>query len=156
CARLTPLQVILDAPRNAQAPLRYEDLDAIDPFRFGIRKRFQQRGVNDTEYRGVRADAQRQRERGRGRETGRFEQHPRPIPRVPPEFFKSPKPAEVPILLLHLLDSAEAAPSRESRFFLAHPPAKVLRRLHLQMKAHFGVHLMFDLPPPPDHAQMMK
>src|SRR5262249_22848978 len=30
--RLTPLQVILDASGQAQAPLRYDDLDAIDPF----------------------------------------------------------------------------------------------------------------------------
>src|SRR5262245_4226711 len=39
-ARLTPLQVILDAPRKAQAPLRYDDLDGIDPFRFTIWERF--------------------------------------------------------------------------------------------------------------------
>src|SRR5215813_13439601 len=35
--RLTPLQVILDASGHAQAPLRYDDLDAIDPFRLRIR-----------------------------------------------------------------------------------------------------------------------
>src|SRR5262249_38231916 len=137
--------------RKVQATLRYSDLEAVDPVRFGVRKRFQQRGVNDAEYRGVRADAQRQRERGRGRETGGFKQHPRAVPSVLPEFFKSPKPAEVSVRLFHPLDSAEVAPGGKFRFFLAHPPAAVLRRLHLQVETHFGFHLIFDLPTPPAH-----
>src|SRR5262245_13169732 len=82
--RLTPLQVILDASGKAQAPLWYDDLDAIDPFSFRVRKRLQQRSVNDAEHRGVRADAQSQRERGRGCEAGGLEQHPRAITRILP------------------------------------------------------------------------
>src|SRR5262245_443769 len=39
--RFTPLQIILDTPGKAQVPLRYDDFDAVDPFRFGIRKGFQ-------------------------------------------------------------------------------------------------------------------
>src|SRR5215475_3290240 len=84
--RFTPFEIILDAPGKARAPLPSEDdLDGVDPFRFGIRKRFQQGSVDDAEYRGVRADAQRQRERGRGGEAGSSEQHPRAVTQVLPE-----------------------------------------------------------------------
>src|SRR5262245_11022985 len=154
--RPTPLQVILDASGNAQAPLRYADLDGVYPFRFGIWKRLQQSGVDDAEHRGVGADAQRQRERGRGGEAGSLEQHSRAIPQVLPEFFEASEPRDVTISFSSLFDSAETQQRRAPRLFLAHPSAEVLRRFHLQMELQFAIQRAFDIPAAQARAQAMK
>jgi len=52
-----------------------------------IRQRPEQRGVDDAENRSVRADSERQRQRGDQREAGMFQQHSRSVSQVLPERF---------------------------------------------------------------------
>ena len=60
--------------RVRQAEVRVEGSDAHEPVRIAIRQRAEQHGVHDAEDRGVRPDAQGEREHGHGGETGAFEE----------------------------------------------------------------------------------
>ena len=124
--------------------------------RIAIGQRTNQHAIDDRKDRRVSADPQRQRQHSHGQKTGLLQQQSRAEADVLPKLIDQAKTAEVSIRLLHLLHSAEAAPRRPPRFLFAHPLANVLRRFHLQVKAHLGVHLAFDLPAPQARAKAMK
>ena len=57
-------------------------VDQHQPFRFDVSERTQQNGIDETEHRAVRADAERQRDDGDGRKYRRFHQHTDGVPHV--------------------------------------------------------------------------
>ena len=61
--------------------------NADELFGCGVRQRAQQHGIDDAEYRGVRGDAQRQRERGGSRKARSLAQRARAVPHVLEKCF---------------------------------------------------------------------
>ena len=106
----------------------------------------QQNRVDGGEDRGRGADAERQREDGYGRESGTLTKRAYGIAKITPKSIEPEERPAIATLFLHLLDPAEAAPSRMARFLGTHPVLDVVLGLHCKMQAKFFVEFLFQAP----------
>ncbi len=102
-------------PGVGEEPVGRAIADRDETIRIGIRKRTQQDGVHDGEDRGVRADAERQREDGRGGEAGCAPQHAQAVADVLAERVEPRQAALIAPGLRGLRIPAEGQPRRMPR-----------------------------------------
>src|SRR5260221_6899418 len=101
-------------------------------------------GVDEAEDGGVRDDAQRERERHRGREAWALAQDPKGIAYVLYEGFDQSHAARPPAFLFYLFEPAQRAPGLARGFFPVDTRAHKLFHLALEMEPQFIVELGFD------------
>ncbi len=119
----------MPAPRSGPGVTRRQVFEhAHEPIGIGIRQWAKADGMQRAEDRRGRADAKRERDRrGRG-EFGTAREAARTVREVLPEIGDPAERPRIALMLLRLLDAAEGAPGRESRF---------LRRQALEPKTLF-------------------
>src|SRR5262249_38537184 len=115
------------------------------PLRLPVWQRTQQQRIDDAENRGVRANAQRQRQDRNRREAEILQQHSRAVAQVLPDVFNPPHTTGVTAPLLRLFHSAESLESRIPRLFRAHSQADILLNLLIQVAPQFIVQFTLDL-----------
>src|SRR5262245_42962853 len=111
----------------------------------GVRKRIEERYIDDAEKRRVRADAERQRDDGNQAKPGFLHQHADAVMQVLSQFFE---PSPSPNLARHLFDQTDVAefPARRGLGFLSRGAA-----LHPVALRHFemGLDLFVEFLVPP-------
>src|SRR5207302_3377662 len=98
---------------NARRRIFAFDVD--DAFRVGKRKRPQKNAVHQAKDRGVRADAESERNNGNCGEAGIFEKHPPRVPQIASYAFYIVTGLSLSDLFLQLLDPAQLYPGLSAR-----------------------------------------
>jgi hypothetical protein len=101
----------------------------------------QQEGIDETEDRGVRADAERERENGDEGERGRAPQRPERVLQIAPCIVDPTERPRIAMKLLRLLDPAERQPRGMACLFRQHPSAQELIFEDRQMRGNFALEL---------------
>jgi hypothetical protein len=105
-------------------------------------KSLEKHTAHDTEDRGVRADAQSERDDDDGRERGRVAQRSGGVFHVGDDALEPGKSALVADRLGRDGEAAGIEEGAPPGFIGGHAPADVLRRRHLQMGVELGAHVV--------------
>ena len=124
-----------------------------EPRRLGVRKGRDERGVEDREDRGVRADAERERRDRDDREPRAAPEHAEGVAEILPEGFEPRAGARLAHGLLDLRDAPEIDPRLAARLLGAHPGGLVLVGEHLDRRGDLVLEVPLDAPPPEDIAR---
>src|SRR5262245_20180547 len=117
-----------------------------NPLRVLVWKWPKQSRIHYTEDRGVRSDAERERDHGHQSEPGILRQHSHTVAQVLANILNPSHTASVPTPLLRLFYAAECFASSIARLFRIHPQPDVLFRLSIDMLLQLFIQLTFDLP----------
>jgi len=98
-----------------------------------IRQRVQQNAVDDAEDRGVRSDAEREREHGHDGKAGILAQHSCAISNVLPQRFQHRKASLISVSFLCGLNSSQFDHRLAARLFRRHAHAKIIFDVKLKM-----------------------
>src|SRR6266498_5425895 len=98
-----------------------------------IRQRVQQNAVDDAEDRGVRSDAEREREHGHDGKAGILAQHSCAISNVLPQRFQHRKASLISVSFLYGLNSSQFDHRLLARLFRRHAHAKIVFDVQLKM-----------------------
>jgi hypothetical protein len=97
--------------------------------------------IDQRENCGVGADAQGQRQERHGGDAGRPPEHPQPVPDISRQRIHGWQASAISIGFLRRLNIPEFQTCGPACFFRTHAGAKVVLRLHLQVRFDFGLQL---------------
>ena len=124
-----------------------------EPRRIGVRQRRDERGVEDREDRGVRADAERERRHRDDRESRTAAQHAEGVAEILPEGVEPGAGARLAHGLLDLRHAPEIDPRLAARLLRTHPRGLVLVGEDLDRRGDLVLEIPLDAPPPKEVAR---
>ena len=110
----------------------------------GIRKGAEQHAIHYREDRRVGADGHGQSQDRNHREAAIVQKRAEPQTDVLPKVTDPTEPSDVAVVLLHLIDTAEATARSESSLPWAHPLPEVFLGGHVEMGANLLVQLVIE------------
>ena len=127
--------------------------EAHDAIGVGIGQRPQQHRIDDAEDRGVRADAECERQHREGRERTRASHGAEGVAHVLCELFERHPPPGVAAGLAQQQFIAKAAAGRRARLFRARAGTAMLLLAQFAMQPHFFAQVEIEAPATEQHAQ---
>src|SRR6476620_4877148 len=140
--------------RDGRARIRRLFAQRDEPMGFRIWQRTQEHRVDEAEDRGVRSDAEREREHGDRREARALPKRAQRVSSVLQRALDQADAARVTALLAALIDAAKLTKRREPRVFGRHAGGQVRLNLTVEVIADFLVHFLFDAPAPQERARL--